>query len=123
MKTQLKLCVITTLFLHYLGNAQTTDNTKYPETMIIKVLESGSFGITNNLESKMIIIDSDNHTSLKPLKRVNYNTDSNEGLEENAQKLRLELQMWNNKGFEVKSMTAIAPRENVTITTIILQKS
>jgi hypothetical protein len=123
MKTKQMLAAIALLFMTYCGKSQTQDTLKYAETVLIRLIESGSFGLTNNVDSKMIIVDNNNQTTIKPLKRVNYSFDSNEGIEENTQKLRQELQIWGNKGFHVKSMSSVAPRDFFTLTTIVLQKN
>jgi hypothetical protein len=121
---KVKFILMSFLFWSYTVKGQTKDTiVMYPETVVIKVIESNSFGITNNIDSKMIIVDDNNKTIIKDLKRINFNKDLNDGLEDNTEKLRLELQVWNNKGFVVKSASSVAPRDYIIITTIILQKN
>lgn len=121
MKNALKLTLLLFVLTFTNANAQTDSSDKYPQTVTIKVIEGNSFGLFN-VKSRMVVTDPENNIETKKLKRLNYLINGNKGLEFNAKAIRLELQVWQNKGFQVKSTTSVSPRNYLAITTIILQK-
>jgi hypothetical protein len=124
MKPNVTFTFILFLALCFKARAQTDTVSVYksPETIVIKIVESNSFGLMNNVDSKMIIVGTDNHTEIKDLKRVNFSFNGNDGIEFNTVAIKQELQKWHNSGFQVKSMSSVAAKEAVVVTTIILQK-
>ncbi len=122
MKNALKLTLLLFVLTFTTIKAQSDSSDKYPQTVTIKIIEGNGFGILN-VRSRMFITDPDNNVEVKRLKRLNYLINGNNGLEFNAKAIRLELQVWHNKGFEVKSTTSLVPRFYVSVTTIILQKN
>ncbi len=73
MKPILYLFLLALLLLGFKSFAQADSTDKISETVVIKLLESNSFGMLNNVESKMIITGNNNEIQIKPLKRINFN--------------------------------------------------
>jgi hypothetical protein len=119
MKTNLSLLFLLLVAGSYKLGAQTQED-KYPETAIIRLIETNP-GIVG-AESKMIVINPENHMEMKPLNNLKFSRGEDEGVAENAQKLRTEIQLWHNKGFQVKTMSSVATGYNI-LTTVILQKN
>lgn len=99
-----------------------TEEVKYPETTMIKTVEVLCFS-SSILDPKIIIIDSDGGIETKPLDRSHLNNDQSENFQKNALKIKVEIQKWQNKGFQVKSMSSYNAFECTVITTILLQKN
>lgn len=113
-------CILSVLY----GKAQTTETEdKYPQTIVIKMIEISTNGAPASIESKMIIINTDNLIEKKALSDINYVNAANEGLESNALKLKIELQKWHNLGFSLKSSNVAAPTHYCLISTYVLQKN
>ncbi len=120
-----KLLIPTFLFLFHLNiNAQSsTTEEKYPETIVIKLIETFSSGMISPVGSRMVTISPDNSVESKALERADIIHGGKEEVEQNLVKLRIELQKWHNLGFQVKSMAMASPNDFITITTIILTKN
>lgn len=119
MKTYLKI-ITTLLMLSCLKmEAQAQDTAKYPQTVVIRTLES--VGIGKGIDSKMVIVNPNNEIQTINLEHLNT-LDILEGVEHNTKTLHLELQKWHNQGFEVKSSTVLTLSQLI-ITTVILQKN
>lgn len=130
MKAITKLGVLFLVVLCFNGRAQQSDtlNTNStqtivdPETVVIKTIESNSFGILNNIESKIIVVDNNNQLEIRDLKRVNFNYDGNDGIEFNTRAVRQELQKWHSRGFLLKSSSSAVPKADLLVTIYVLQK-
>ncbi len=119
------LTVLLFLFLFAnLSKSQSNETEdKYPQTVVIKMIEISTNGAPASVESKMIIVNTDNQIEKKPLSDINYVNAGNEGIESNALKLKIELQKWHNLGFVVKSSNVVAPTHYCLISTYVLQKN
>ena len=102
---------------------ESTTEEKYPETVVIKLIETFSSGMISPVGSRMVTISPDNSVESKALERADIIHGGKEEVEQNLVKLRIELQKWHNLGFQVKSTAMASPSDFVTITTIILTKN
>lgn len=96
---------------------------KYPETVVIKLIETYSSGMISPVGSRMVTVTPDNTVETKALERADIIHGGKEEVEQNLVKLKIELQRWRNQGFEVKSTAMASPNDFITITTIILSKN
>lgn len=102
---------------------QANTEEKYPETVVIKLIETYSSGMISPVGSRMVTVSPDNSVESKALDRADIIHGGKEEVEQNLVKLRIELQKWHNQGFEVKSTAMASPGDFITVTTIILSKN
>jgi hypothetical protein len=121
MKAAFKVIILFVLTFYFNAGLIARED-KYPETVIIKLIEyhEGTIMVDN---SKLIIIKPDNTIETKELDKAKIKGDG-EGITANLVKLRQELQKWHNNGFVVKSSSSSFPIGGyVSMTIIILQKN
>jgi hypothetical protein len=116
--------IICLMFLTVWSKAQSAETEdKYPQSVLIKMIEVSNNGAPAGLESKMLVISPDNEVEKKALSDSNYLSDNSSGIESNAFKLKVEIQKWHNLGFLLKSSNVVAPTYYCIISTYILQKN
>lgn len=129
MKTNLKNLTFFLFIIFTLGELKSQETSssqdKYPETVLIRLYEPMYYVIPGSSASKLVTILPDNSVETKELVSVNIKKEFDPPIEPNLVKIRIELQAWHNKGFEVKSMSSTSAGENglLMITTIILTKN
>lgn len=118
------ILILSLLFLYTLNvrAQETTLDEKYPETVVIKLIETFSSGMISPVGSRMVTVTPDNSVETKALERADIIHGGKEEVEQNLVKLKIELQRWHNQGFQVKSTAMASPGDFITITTIILSK-
>jgi hypothetical protein len=96
---------------------------RYPETVYIKIYEPYVGTLANQVDPKIVITDPDNLITNIPLAPSFRLIDDNKEFEANQLKIRIELQKWHNKGFQIKAFSAVSPFGGLVITNIVLQKN
>ncbi|PBQ32417.1 hypothetical protein CNR22_11765 [Sphingobacteriaceae bacterium] len=114
------ICLVITLF--FISNLKSQEE-KYPETVLIKLVETTYGGAAAQAESKIIIVKPDNGIETKALEKASYLKDADITLSDNLVKIRTELQLWQNQGFHIQSMSSASPMTYLIITTIVLTKN
>lgn len=124
MQPTLKLFIFPlVLFLFTLNvNAQDQEE-KNPETVLIKLIETTYEGASIKAESKLVIVKPDNTIETKILERSSYLKDSEVSLNANLMRTRVELQIWQNQGFQLKAMSSASPMDYLMITTFVMTKN
>jgi len=120
MNTRNFICLIITLF--FIAEVKSQDD-KYPETVLIKLVETTYSGVAAQAESKIIIVKPDNSIETKALEKASYLKDADLTLNDNLVKIRTELQLWQNQAFHIQSMSSASPMTYLIITTIVLTKN
>jgi hypothetical protein len=100
---------------------QVVQESKYPETMIVKLVEYHDGTVSDN--SKIIIVKSDDSIETIDLRKARVIHGDYEGVSSNLILLRRELQKWHNFGFLIKSSTSTILNTAVSVTTIFLEKN
>lgn len=111
------------LFTNVIKSQEEVTQEKYPETVVIKLIETFSSGMISPVGSRMVTVTPDNSVETKALERADIIHGGKEEVEQNLVKLKIELQRWHNQGFQVKSTAMASPGDFITITTIILSKN
>jgi hypothetical protein len=120
MKTTTKIIILFVLIFCF-NKGLFGQEDKYPETVIIKLVEYHDGTLGDN--SKLIIVKPDNTVETKELDKARIKGEG-EGITTNLLKLRQELQKWHNNGFVVKSSTSTSPLNGaVSMTIVFLQKN
>ena len=124
MRPYFKLFILAFSFFSFPLNILAQDQEeKNPETVLIKLIETTYEGASIKAESKIIIIKPDNSIETKLLERSSYLKDSEITLNSNLMRTRVELQIWQNQGFELKGMSSASPMDYLMITTFVLMKN
>ena len=114
------------VFLFLLSNSimsqSIESDDKYPQTVVIKMIEIGS-GAPANAESQLIVVNPENQIEKKALNDFNYSNSNNKAIESNALQLKIEIQKWHNLGYTVRSSNTSAPTFYCIISTYVLQKN
>jgi hypothetical protein len=115
--------IITCMTLLCFSGISVAQEDKYPETVYIKIYEPYIGTPANQVDPKIVIIDPDNAVTSIPLSHSYRLIDDNKEFESNQIKIRLELQKWHNKGFQIKGLSAVSPFAGLSVTHIVLQKN
>ncbi|WP_317898861.1 hypothetical protein [Aurantibacillus circumpalustris] len=122
MKNKFLFLTFGLIFITLNLNAQDQEE-KYPETVLIKLVETVYEGASIKAESKLIIVKPDNSIETKMLERTSYLRGAELILNDNLIKTRIELQLWQNQGFELKGMSTTSPMDYLMITTFVMTKN
>ena len=121
MKHYLVICLCIISLLSY--SQQDSEETRYPETVIVKLQETYAPGLATPVGARTVTIDIYDKIESQELERSNIVNGGKEEIEANLKKFRQELQKWQNLGYAIKGTTAASPLTGVMITIIILQKN
>ena|ERR1041385_3964124 len=108
-------------------NAQDTSKVKYIETVMIRMIENQCSDYNTKLiadatDPKIIVLDADGETEVVALQKAHIADDSDHAFDNNSRVLKVQIQKWNNKGFQVISLASTTVRECITITTLLMGK-
>ena len=104
---------------------------KYVETIMVRIIENQCHDFTegwngasaNSTDSRMIVVGPDGDSETIPLQKTHLAKESDESFLNNSRKVKIVIQKWNNKEFQVISVASTTVRECIMITTIMMGKN